>query len=895
MEDSQGNLWFGTGYGGVSMYNGETFTNFTEKEGLSDNYVWSILEDSGGNIWFGTRDGGLSMYNGETFTHITEREGLSNNTVRSILEDSHGNLWIGTYGGGVCIYNGESFAHFTTKEGLSHTDILSILEDSRGNLWFGTGGGGINKYNGEFFEYFTEREGLSNNYVFSMLEDSKENLWIGTFGGGISMYNGKSFTNFTEKEGLSNNIVRSLFEDSHGNLWFGTWGGGVSMYNGEFFTHFTEKEGLSNNYILSIQEDSNGNLWFGTYGGGVSMYNGDTFTHFTEKEGLNNMFVWCIQEDSRGNLWFGTSSGVSVFNGETFTHFSEKEGLSKNIVYSIIEDSSSNIWLGTYMGLNLIVSDPPAIHTYSLQDGLKGMNFYPNSVLLDSKNRIWWGSGKNLTMLNMNNVKIPVDPPEIQLNNIEINEKFADYRHLDNSEGKEMDFIGVAKFYNYPLNLELPYNNNHLTFHFSAIDWSAPHKIKYSYKMEGLNANWSIPTSEAKADYRSLPYGTYTFNVRAIGGAQKWSESFEYTFCINPPWWHTWLARISFGITTLLIVLGFVRWRTAKLEQRQNELETEVASATQIIFSQKEEVEAQKEEIEAQRDEVVLTNEALEKQKKELEFILENLKMTQAQLIQSEKLASVGVLTAGIAHELNNPINFVTGNVNPLRRDIEDIFSIIKKYEAIIEANKIKEVFSDIDALKEKLDYSFILKEIISLLEGIEEGANRSSQIVKGLRSFSRLDEEKCQIYDIHEGIDSTLILLQNKLRDKIKVRKEYGDSMELECFPSKLNQVFMNILTNSIQAIEDKGEIFIQTISSDIRAKIIIKDNGKGMTPEVKEHIFEPFFTTKDVGKGTGLGMSISYGIIEQHDGNIDVISEPGKGTEFIISLPRTQPNLTS
>ena len=194
------------------------------------------------------------------------------------------------------------------------------------------------------------------------------------------------------------------------------------------------------------------------------------------------------------------------------------------------------------------------------------------------------------------------------------------------------------------------------------------------------------------------------------------------------------------------------------------------------------------------------------------------------------------------------------------------------------------------DELKTEMDFTFVVKEILNLLEGIEDGANRSSQIVKGLRSFSRLDEEKLQLYDIHDGIDSTLIMLHNKIKDKIHVRKEYGDLEKVECFPSKLNQVIMNILTNSIQALEDKGEIFIQTVSSAIGIKIVIKDNGKGMTPEVKKHIFEPFFTTKEVGKGTGLGLSISYGIIEQHNGNNDVISEPGRGTEFIISLPITQ-----
>ncbi len=534
----------------------------------------------------------------------------------------------------------------------------------------------------------------------------------------------------------------------------------------------------------------------------------------------------------------------------------------------------------------------PVIYSYSLQDGLKGKDFYPNSALIDNENRIWWGNGKGITMLDMNNFKIPYQAPTMRLDQIEINEQFIDYRHLKDSTGMEMDFDSVLKFYNYPLNLELPYNNNHLTFHFSAIDWTAPHKISYSFKMEGLNDEWSIPTEESKADYRNLPYGTFTFKVAAIGELQKWSEPFEYTFTINRPWWHTWWARSGYGITALLLVIGIVRWRTAKLEQHRKELETQVALATQEIRSQKDEVEAQNEEIEAQRDNVVATNEALEKQKRELEFTLENLKLIQSQLIQSEKMASVGLLTAGVAHELNNPINFISGNVSPLRRDLNDLFSFIEKYDEILEVNKLEKVINDINDLKDELDFSFLTQEIIKLLEGMEEGANRSSYIVKGLRSFSRLDEEKPQLFNIHEGIDSALILLHNQIKNNIKVQKDFGDLKEIECFPSKLNQVIMNILTNSIQAIDGKGEIFIQTISSDIGIKIIIKDDGIGMTPEVKRHIFDPFYTTKDVGKGTGLGLSIAYGIIEQHNGIIDVISQPGIGTEFIISLPRKQSN---
>jgi len=305
---------------------------------------------------------------------------------------------------------------------------------------------------------------------------------------------------------------------------------------------------------------------------------------------------------------------------------------------------------------------------------------------------------------------------------------------------------------------------------------------------------------------------------------------------------------------------------------------------------QEENITSLKEEIKKLREEVISINETSIQQKRELELTLENLKLAQSQLIQSEKMASVGVLTAGIAHELNNPINFVSGNVFPLQQDLNEVFSILDEYDKAIRKNKLSGFFTEVEALKEKIELSFLIKEIFSLLKGIEEGANRSSEIIKGLRSFSRLDDEMCQFYDIHEGIDSSLVLLQNKIKDQINVRKDYGDFDGLECFPSKLNQVFMNILTNSIQAMDGNGELFIQTISSAIGIKIIIKDNGKGMTPEVKEHIFDPFFTTKDVGQGTGLGLSISYGIIEKHNGNIDVISEPGKGTEFIISLPRTQ-----
>ena len=635
LEDSKGNLWFGTENGGVTKYDGVSFSHYTEKEGLGNNTVLSILEDSKGNLWFGTEGGGVTKYDDASlpsgqasFTHYTEKEGLSNNIVWSILEDSKRNFWFGSYGGGITKYDGASFTHYTEKEGLSYNYVRSIIEDSKGNYWFGTYGGGVTKYDGASFSHYTEKEGLGNNYVWSMLEDSKGNLWFGTYGGGVTKYDGASFSHYTEKEGLSNNIVLSILEDSKGNLWFSTYGGGVTKYDGVSFTHYTEKEGLSNNIVLSILEDSKGNLWFGTNGGGVSKYNGASFTNYTEKEGLSNNIVWSILEDSKGNLWFGTEGGgVTKYDGATFSHFTEKEGLSNNSVWSMQEDSEGNLWLSTEYGLSQFVTEAGvslqaqnlpdrqtgekemgkatySIIQYVKNDGLKGLDFYVNSVCLDSKNRIWWGSGKGLTMLDLNKHTTAQNPPVVYLKQLDINEQFVDYRNISDSLGNEIEFNGVQRFENFPLNLELPYDQNHLTFHFAGIDWAAPHKIHYSYKIDGLDVEWSQPTKEAKANYRNLPYGNYIFKVRAIGESGLWSEAFEYKFTIHPPWWHTWWARPLYALATIFLLFSFVRWRTAKLKQRQKELETEVDNATKEIREQKEEVEQQKEIVDKAHQEI---------------------------------------------------------------------------------------------------------------------------------------------------------------------------------------------------------------------------------------------------------------------------------------------------
>lgn len=274
-----------------------------------------------------------------------------------------------------------------------------------------------------------------------------------------------------------------------------------------------------------------------------------------------------------------------------------------------------------------------------------------------------------------------------------------------------------------------------------------------------------------------------------------------------------------------------------------------------------------------------------------LQVTLTNLKEAQAKLVSQEKMAGLGQLTAGIAHEINNPINFVSGNIKPLRRDIADVKEILEKYAEIKESSDLKELLEEIEELKEDIDLDYVLNELDDLINDIENGAQRTAEIVRELRDFSRLDEDNVKMADLEVGIDSTLKILKNKYKEKAEIVKEYAEIPEIECFPGKINQVFMNILTNGIQAIPDKGTVTITTKDLGEEVSITIKDNGSGMTEETRKKIYDPFYTTKDVGEGTGLGMSISYGIIKDHNGRIELESELGVGTEFTIVLPKKQP----
>jgi PAS domain S-box-containing protein len=306
------------------------------------------------------------------------------------------------------------------------------------------------------------------------------------------------------------------------------------------------------------------------------------------------------------------------------------------------------------------------------------------------------------------------------------------------------------------------------------------------------------------------------------------------------------------------------------------------------------------------------TNEELEirvqERTKALIKTLKELQLTQTQLIHAEKMSSLGQMVAGIAHEFNNPISFIHGNLSYAEKYIEELLELVQLYQKHF-PNSHPEIQDKIECM----DFDFVIQDLAKIFQSMNTGTTRLQNIVLSLRNFSRLDEAEIKEVDIHEGIDSTLMLLEHRLQvqtdlSKIQVIKEYGSLPKVTCYSSQLNQVFMNIINNAIDALEDSykngnfsvnhqkqqlaiddsPQIKIQTQFIDEQwISINIKDNGSGISEQIRTKIFDPFFTTKTVGKGSGLGLSISYEIVKKHGGKIDCVSNPGKGTEFIIKIP--------
>lgn len=415
--DKNGNLWFGTGGGGVSRYDGARFTTFTNKQGLGGNVVSCILPDKNGNLWFGTAEGGATRYDGVTFTTFTTEDGLAHNDVRSIVEDKTGRLWFATRGGGISCYEPDEagrFFTFTTEDGLAHNDVRNMTIDKNGKLWMATRGG-ISRLNPAHpdlgFKSWTTDEGLVDNDVLSIRVDKNGFIWCGS-AKGVSRGNVDKntgtvhFTTFTTANGLPLTQVMDILEDKNGQIWLAT-GGGVVSYtappkNGgtdSFFT-LTPAQGLAHKVVWNITEDDRGNLWFGTAGGGLSRYNGKSFTAYTTEQGLAHDAVESITEDRHGNLWIGTrGAGVTRFDGKNFMTLSTAQGLGNDEVLNVLEAKNGHLWLATDGGgVSRYAPENRRLTTFTTTQGL--VNNMVLCIAEDKVGRLWLGTRGGVSCLD---------------------------------------------------------------------------------------------------------------------------------------------------------------------------------------------------------------------------------------------------------------------------------------------------------------------------------------------------------------------------------------------------------------------------------------------------------------------------------------------------------------
>lgn len=910
--DSRGLLWISTDNGldllnPVSSEIKRIVSSPSNPNSLRINDIQCVFEDRDHNIWVGTYAGlsflskqNLEIFKFENYFHNPlDPYSISNDLIRCIYQDNSGLFWVGNFSNGLDYFDAKpsifsTFYHLPDdKKSLSNNIVRNIKQDSRGFIWIATFGGGLNRFDprkGEF-EIFrhnkSDRNSPSIDFLNAICIDENDNLWIGTYGGGLDFFNPqtKKFRHFVQQaenpNSLSNNHIRSMIFDKYGYLWIATSGGGLNRFNPrteEFIIYRHEKDkphSISDDRIMGLLEDHQGNIWIGSSSNGLNKFNiqNNTFQRFRnsplDPKSIGSNRIYCIYETrDKKTLWIGTGDGLNRFNpsDSVFTRYTKKHGFKSDVILGILEDQDGFLWLSTMDGLYKF--DPnldggKILQVFEDRDGLGANEFAEGAFFKDQQGKLYFGGVKGFSMFDPSKTSINKKIPQVYITDFMIFNKSVKI----NKDGILKKNILVTN------ELQLNYSTTVFSFEFTALNYKNPEKNQYMYKMDGFDNDWiSTDAKRRFVTYTNLNPGSYTFKIKGSNNDGVWNEKINaIKIIIHPPFWKTWwfISIVVLIITACFI--GFYLYRVASLKKQQKILEKTVAEKTTEILQKKEELEnlnqklkysnrelfSQKEELKSINDELKETNSELIQRKNELEAALDSLQETQNRLIQSEKMASLGILAAGVAHEINNPLNFIQGGI----LGIEQYFS---------------------DKLKDHLP------EITPLIKGVQEGVTRAASIVTSLNQYSRQDNRIHENCNIHNILDNCLNILHNELRDRIEMRKNYTpENYSLYANEGKLHQAFLNILSNAIQSIEAKGIISISTKTEKKNLKIVIEDNGCGINQEDFSYIFTPFYTTKPPGQGTGLGLAITYNIIKEHSGSIEIASKPGKGTKVFIELP--------
>ena len=896
MEDDKNRIWLSTA-GGVSVINAERnqISSIGPENGMQDmDQIFSVIQSSNGKYWFGT--GNSLMYSFDEDNNAFEKYqlGTGGGFMFHTFEDDEQQIWA------VAINNGGMFvidqttgqpANLDGADGFERNRVWVTLVDGKGRVWAGTEEG-IEVYNPktQVLWHFGEEDGLISNYTYNMQLDSKGRIWAAGSGRGMSIIDPEAQTikRLESTTHLNEIRVTEVYEDSDQTFWLGGFQGEIIQYRPESTRIQVFTDSLYSNRITDFISNSSKQIFIGTQGDGLLVLEPDRtqLRRFTTENGMISDDLMSLDFDEAGNLWVSGLKGVERIDMEDMEIglFTKNQDLLANDVYAI-KVHDGKIYNGTSNGITILEPDKEnadqwGVYSIGREQGMTEVDISQNSFSFDSEGHLWSGSNA-LTLNVVDPIVLDTVPAKAVISGLNVLDEKQRFRNREYSESviNEIDSIwkwennqysllskqskdslsGALGSFAYegtigpnslPVNLMLNHDQNFLSFGFHGSRLKNPKSVVYSYILEGIDKNWSPITTDTRTEnYRDLPPGKYTFKVAAKGYNNIWSEPAEFSFTILPPWWKTNWAYLLYFLLISGLIYGFVQYRSRWLKRENRLLEERVNHRTA-----------------------------------QLKKTIEELETTQSQLIQSEKMASLGELTAGIAHEIQNPMNFIN-NFSEVSHELLD--------EMMEEIDK-----GDMEEARE------ISNDIKQNLEKISHHGHRASSIVRGMLEHSRNSSGQKEEIAINVLADEYLRLAYHGLRAKdksfnAKFETDFDESIgKIEIIPQDMGRVMLNLINNAFYAVTDRADkekdesyqptVKVTTKKLKDQVRITVEDNGSGIPQEIKDKIFQPFFTTKPSGKGTGLGLSLTYDIITQgHGGALELDSEVGKGTVFTIFLP--------
>lgn len=648
-EDSKGRIWFGTFGGGITYFENNQFFNLAHCKEITQKGIMAFAEDKNDNVYFGSWGNGLFKISKNKIFKIQIPDPNWDLFISSLHFDKFNNLWVGTVRNGLYrIDNQNKTTHFNNKNGFSINNVISINEDLQNNIWFSVFGDGLYKYNENSFKIIKDFDKNEELIIGGTTEDKKNNkIYFGsinsqglfvkqndsfykiqTNGLNFQMYNLSSYndelfistggqgmiklSNNKAKQFLFNNLesnmINTFFIDKNKKYWIG---GNTGIHQLDFKTKkikkYDEKSGLSTIWIFKIAPDNEGNLWVISHGGGISKIVDNKIMHFSQKEGLKSNYVNNFYVDDENRIWVATTKGISIIYNDKIVNFKEFDQFNDFKISSILQDKYKNFWLSTSNGVyalkikfnstnksNLYVFQSTL---FNFENGLKSTDMFNNSMHIDENNVLWLGTGIDLVYKDLNKFKFPKNTESPIIRKIEIKGTHYLFNDSLKKRNKKINFTEKIDSQNLPENLEIDYSQNHLTFYFSSIDNFDNEKIKYSYKIEGIDNEWSKPSNENKADYKNLPYGDFIFKVKSSRNNNSWSEQTFFKFTVLKPFWATWWFRFLIVVLFILIFYVGIKLRTRKLIEKQIQLEKIVDERTKELKEEKLIVEEKNKEI----------------------------------------------------------------------------------------------------------------------------------------------------------------------------------------------------------------------------------------------------------------------------------------------------------